>query len=383
MLKHTIRYLGLGNLARESRRLAYRIFDFLGSKTFVLLRACHLLAGTKQFDKEVVIKLLMVRLDRIGDVILSTPAIRAVRGTFPRAEIHMLVSEYTRDLVIENPNIDRVVIYKKDKLDKEYDLAIALHPGFRQNHLTFMSRAKFRVGYTGWGGGFFLTHALEDDRATRMRHEVESALEVVGAVGCVTNDKRLEVSVTEEGERCAEDFFNENNLTSDDLIVAIHPGARQKYIRWRKEGFAEVSNRLIKEENARVILIGDKEEEELVGEILSLIAGRPLFAVGLKLTRLVSLIKRCSLFIGNSTGPMHIAAALGVPVVAIFGPIHPLDSHKEWGPWGEGHIVVSRDLNCHGCHPTDCKTFDCMRLITANQVFEAAKKLVGKYEEKH
>jgi ADP-heptose:LPS heptosyltransferase len=101
--------------------------------------------------------------------------------------------------------------------------------------------------------------------------------------------------------------------------------------------------------------------------------------LGLQLTQLVSLIKKCHLFIGNSTGPMHIAAAIGVPVVAIFGNIHPLDSYLEWGPWGEGHIVVSKNLNCPDCHPGNCRAFSCMELITAEEVFAAAKKQIKKY----
>ena len=104
---------------------------------------------------------------------------------------------------------------------------------------------------------------------------------------------------------------------------------------------------------------------------------KPVLFLDRPLTELVSLIKRSRLFIGNSTGPMHIASALKVPVVAIFGPVHPLDSYQEWGPWGPGHIVVSKNLNCLDCHPSDCREFKCMDLITVDEVMAAVDKLFG------
>jgi len=162
-------------------------------------------------------------------------------------------------------------------------------------------------------------------------------------------------------------------ISSQDKIVAIHPGARQEYIRWQKEGFVEIANNLIEEYHFKILLVGGDFEEHLVEDILSLIKNkREVIPAGnTTLTQLVSLLKRCNLFIGNSTGPMHMAAALNIPVVAIFGCVNPLDNYKRWGPWGNGHIVVSKDLNCPDCHPSDCETFDCMRLITTKEVLEA------------
>jgi len=364
------------------RKIYFIFFDFVGNIIFFLLRLLRLIPAISNFKKEEIKKILIIRLDRIGDVILSTPAIRAIRQSFPDAKIHLLIKEYTKDLVVNNPNIDRLLIYGKEKIASDYDLAIALHPGLNQNYLTFISGAKTRVGYTGWGGGFFLTHKLIDDREIRIRHEVESALEVVEKIGCATNDKSLEISTTEEGERFAKDFFQKNGFKEEDILIVIHPGARQEYLRWKKEGFAEVADRLIKEIEAKVILIGAKEEKKLIEEVVFFMQEKPIQAVGLKLTELISLIKRCKLFIGNSTGPMHIAVALKVPVVAIFGPIHPLDSYLEWGPWAEGNTVVSKNLNCFHCHPGDCFHFKCLKLITSEEVFIACKEQLINLKEK-
>lgn len=366
----------LKQIARPIRTLAYRLYDGFGYGLCGLLRFLRIVPKTPTFDKSSVKKILIIRLDRIGDVILSTPAIRAVRGNFPNAQIHLLVRDYTKDLVANNPNINKILVAHRDGIARDYDLAIALHPGITQNRIAWQSGARYRLGYSGAGGGFFLTHRITDDRATRVRHEVESALEIVAAVGCMIQDKHPEISITEKGEAAAREFMRLNGLKESDKIIAIHPGSRQAYLRWSKEGFAQVADSLIKNAGAKVILIGSRQEAPLAQEVISFMKEKPVAALGLELTGLVSLMKRCSLFIGNSTGTMHIAAALGVPVVAIFGNIHPLDSYQEWGPWGEKHIVVSKNLNCAGCHPGDCKTFDCMRLISSDDVLKAAHTLL-------
>lgn len=369
---------GVKAVIRSLRKFYFIFLDFLGEAAFGLLRFLGMLPKAGTFAKDGINKILIIRLDRIGDMILSTPAIRAARENFPQAEIHLLLNRYTKDLVVNNPSVNKLLIYGKDGIDKNYDLAMAFHPGFAQNYLTFRSGAKYRLGYSGWGGGFFLTHKIPDDRETRIRHEVESALEITGLIGCSTRSKSLDISITDEGERFANIFFKNNKLDSNDKIIIIHPGARQEYIRWKKEGFAEVADKLISEEKASVILTGAEEEGKLVNEVASMMKNKSLLALGLKLTQLISLIKRCRLFIGNSTGPMHIAAALKVPVVAIFGNTHPLDSYQEWGPWGEGHKVISLNLNCPACHPGDCYDYKCMELITAKEVFKAAQEQLGK-----
>ncbi|MCK5427485.1 MAG: glycosyltransferase family 9 protein, partial [Thermodesulfovibrionia bacterium] len=188
ILKNTLKHIDIKPLNIFFRRLrgfSYSLLDFAG---YIIFLPSLIHFRKDKLLKEKVKKILIIRTDRIGDVILSTPAIRAVRQSYPDAEIHLLITQYTKDLVIDNPNLDKLLIYKNDGLTKDYDLAIALHPGFSQNYLSFLSGARVRVGYTGWGGVFFLTHRLKDDREKRRRHEVESALEVVGMIGCKAHD---------------------------------------------------------------------------------------------------------------------------------------------------------------------------------------------------
>lgn len=206
-IKDVSRSLGLKKtmvFARRLRTVWWLTFDIAG---YLILTPMLFLFNI--FKKRKIHKVLIIRLDRIGDVVLSTPAIRAVRQSFSSAKIHVLVQEYTSELIIANNDVDRIIINGKDILERNYDVAIALHPGLYQNYLTLRSGARERVGYTGWGGGFFLTHRVQDDRAVRIRHEVESALEVVALIGCKTTNTELKVSVTQEGEAFAASFLKE------------------------------------------------------------------------------------------------------------------------------------------------------------------------------
>lgn len=328
-------------------------------------------------------KILAIRLDRIGDLILTTPALRAVKEAYPKAYLAVLVRGYTKDLIEGLSFIDEVIIFerfsKKELMgylkESHFDVSLGFHPDSFVNYLPWRAGIPFRIGYKFCGSGIFLTQSLPDDRDRRIRHEVASALEIAAKIGARPARMSLSIAVHPESERFAEDFFKGNDLVGKEAVV-LHPGARQPYIRWDKKRFAEVADRLVKEARVGVILVGSAQEEGLVKEVKGLMKEECVVAAGLGLGDLVSVIKRARLFIGNSTGPMHIAAALKVPVVAIFGNIHPRDSFQEWGPWGEGHIVVRKDLSCPSCHPGDCRTYACMDAVTVDDVFQAASKIL-------
>ncbi len=378
-LKKILNRMGLGfflNFLRLLRFFGYAVIDIAG---WVLLGLPILCMRSRVLKADQVKKILIIRLDRVGDVILSTPAIRAVRESYPDSNIDLLVAPYTKDLVVGNRNVDRVIVFGCEGLDKDYDVAIALHPGLAQNYLVFKSGAAWRVGYTGWGGSFFLTHRVKDDRAVRVRHEVISALEVVGRVGCVTKDVTLEVSQTAQGDREAREFLDTNGIRPQEPYVVIHPGARQEHIRWYHDRFAQVADRIAGERGIKVVITGGPLESGLVKQVKGLMRREAVYTTGLSLTGMVSLLKGSKLFVGNSTGPMHIAAALQIPVVAVIGTMHPLDSFQVWGPWGTTNIVLHKDMECKECHPSNCSTnYECLGQISVEEVFDAALNLLKK-----
>ncbi|MFH1459649.1 MAG: glycosyltransferase family 9 protein [Candidatus Omnitrophota bacterium] len=343
----------------------------------------RILKPDKIFNKDKVKKILLIRIDRLGDLILTTPAIKAVRNEFKQAQVHLLVNEYAQDLVVNNPNIDRLLIYKKNlKLEEGYDLAVCFHRGYLPNKIAFKSQAVWRVGFSGAGGSFFLTHVLFDDRLKRARHEVEFSLEAAQIIGADLKDKKdkkLEISITQAGEEFADKFYQDNKISRDDLVIIMHPGARQEYIRWKKQGFAAVADELISQYQAKVIMTGSKSEQALLLQIKNLMKYPAIITPGIKLTELVSIMDRGNLYIGNITGPMHIACALDLPVVAITGMTGSLDDTRYWGPRCSDFEIVSKDMGCKKCVPGDCKTFECIQSISVEDVMDATLRIIKRH----
>lgn len=370
---------------RRVRKYYYFIIDnIFGAKLFIL-RALKIISKQKVFDEKEAKKILLIRMDRIGDFILTTPAFRSIREKYHDTKISLLIPSYLKDLAVNNPCIDEVLIYQgmnsysgviKVLKKKSFDLVIIFHPSFKLNLLSFFIKAKWRIGYKAHGGGFLLSNGLVDDRDKRVRHEVESALEIAGIAGAKTEDKSLVLNISNENKQWADKWLESKGINSNEKFAVIHSGSNQPYIRWKKEGFSQVADWIIDNKIFKIIIIGGAKEEGVIDEVVKGMKHIPIVLNNISLGQLSAVMGRSSLFIGNSTGPMHIASALKVPVVAIFGNIHPLDSYQEWGPWSKNSIIVSKDLDCDFCHPGDCKSFDCMELITAEDVIKAIKNIL-------
>jgi lipopolysaccharide heptosyltransferase II len=366
--KTFLKSLRLTRLVRKTRDYAIIALDNLGGLFFSFFR----ISQQKEFVKDPK-NILVVRLDGIGDVILTTPAIRALRQGYHNAKIEALVNEYTKPMLVGNPYIDRVIIYGRDRLAKHYDMAIAFSQGFKSNFAVFCSKSKYRFGYSGHGGSFLLNYKIKDDRQVRFSHEIDFALSLAFLAGGKAEDKELDVFESEESAIFVHNYFQKNKLSK--RFAVVHPGSRQDYIRWPKDRFALLCDLLIKECKLDVILIGARQEKSLLEEVSSLMKEKCLIVYKFELKQIISLIKRCALFVGNSSGPMHIAAALKIPLVAIFGSKHPLDSSSAWGHRGRKQVVVEKDAFCHDCHPGDCFDYKCMDNITVSEVFDACKKI--------
>jgi len=394
-IKKILKSVGCGNLIRIYRTVKsefYRFLDAGGKIIFYILRGSRIISETTALDPNRINKIMIIRADRIGDLVLSTPSFAALRKRYPKSYISLVVQTYTKDLVFNNPVVDEVIDFdpKMPVMQKinfflkfkkyRYDLVAVLHSTLGWGFFAYLSGAPYRIGYSERGGGFLLTIPIPLKDDAEVVHELERTLDIVKRVGADIEDKHPYVSVTEKGERFAKKFFENSGIKNTDRVVAMHPGARQAYIRWRAEGFAAVADMIIEKYFFKILLIGGESENTIIKDVNRGIKNKNFIvtALGVELTELVSLIKRCVLFVGNSTGPMHIATALDVPVVAIFGSVHPLDSFKKWGPWGDGHSIVSKDLNCNNCHPSDCETYDCMNLIEPEDVMKAITKQIGK-----
>jgi lipopolysaccharide heptosyltransferase II len=377
---------------RKLKQAYFACVGFCGTFIFWLMRCSRLLPVTQKFSGERVKNILVIRTDRVGDVLLSTPAVRALREQFPQSRISFLATPYTKELLLGNPDISEMLVYDHhlsltgklrfigELKRRNFDLAVVLFPAFLPALIAFLSGAPFRAGYPVDGSGFLLTEKVGLDN--RYKHEIESSLEVVRVIGVDTANKKPALIVTPEAEAYAEAFFTKNDIVVSDAVVGVHPGAFEEYQRWEASGFAQAADFLISELKAKVIILGGSLDRETKNAVIKSMKQAPIVSDdNLNLQQLAALIKRCRVFLGNNSGPMHIASALEVPVVAVFGSIHPMDSQSKWAPYGENNIIVKKAVDCQGCDPACCRDYKCIKSVTAQEVIAALRRQLDRHHE--
>jgi len=314
-------------------------------------------------------KILIVRTDRIGDVILTTPAIKLLKDFWPDSSISMLVAPQTKELIINNENIDEVIIDDRKGLNKglfgylklvrelckrKFDLAIVYHTKRRANLTCFLAGIPVRLGYKNKKFGFLLTDPLEDERFLGNKHESQYCVDVLKALdmdfsGIDSEKFEMQVSLSESSEKWAGSFLKSKGLLKKDIIIAIHPGASDSSKQWPYKYFAGLIEELIKRYKCKIVIVGDARIKDISEKIVSLVRGSIIDATGFTTVgQLVSLLNRCGLLVSNDSGPVHIAAALGVPVVSIFTRNEPGINPECWRPLSANSVVVSVPYNAAG-----------------------------------
>ena len=336
-------------------------------------------------------RILISRTDRIGDVVLSTPVIKALRGAYPHAYIAMMVSPSTKDIIEGNPYLDEVIVYDKDQKHKSwlatlkfsahlkkkgFDLAVLLHPTNRVHLVVFFSAIKQRLGYDR-KLGFLLNRRLKHAKQFGHKHEIEYNLDLLKVLGISVRDKELYVPLKPESELWVIALFKKEGLKYSDRILAVHPGASCPSKIWPIERFAQVADRLVKEHGFKVVLVAGAHDVKLAKDVESTMHHPVLNLAGkTSVSQLASLLKRCALFISNDSGPVHIASGVGTPVISIFGRKQAGLSPKRWGPLGKKDKYLHKDVGCIDCLAHNCiKEFACLKAITVDDVVNAAQEI--------
>ena len=349
--------------------------------TYLAGEPCFWLMGrrgkSRPSDLAQVKRVLVVRLDEIGDVLMTTPFLRELRQNLPNAWITLVVKPNVRNLVERCPYVNEVITYdwnvsrppgalwrhyKALRLawqhlwKRRFDLAILPRwdaDYYDATFLLYFSGAPWRVGYSERvsrekhqrtrGYDRLLTHLL-DDRS--LKHEVERNLEVIRHLGGTVQEDRLELWTAEEDEAFAQTLLSQHGVRDHELVIAFAPGAGAPKRLWPVERFAEIGSWLRDEYGSRFVLIGGADEEHLGDALERSLGPCAVNAVGrTTLRRAAALIRRCRLFVGTDSGPMHLAAAVGVPVVEL--SCHPRsgaswsrNSPLRFRPWGVEHTVL-------------------------------------------
>ncbi|WP_093882297.1 lipopolysaccharide heptosyltransferase II [Syntrophus gentianae] len=346
--------------------------------------------GGKRLRPEGVRNLLIRGTNWIGDVVMTLPAIASIRKTFPDAHIAILVKPWVADVLRLCPDVDEILLYKspgihagmKGKVrlagelrERRFDAAILLQNAIEAAILTRMAGIPIRAGYNSDARGALLTHAVRRTREVRQVHQVNYYRAMVQALGCEPTDIGAMLKPGAEDQKLAERLMSEFSLEKGSFLVGMAPGAAYGPAKmWFPERFGAVADRLISELNARVLLFGSSGDRKAIEEVQGSSSFSLLDLAGkTSLREAIVLMSRCGLFVSNDSGLMHVAGALGVPTVAIFGSTNPVTT----SPSGKRTIVVRGKADCSPCLKKVCPTdFQCMKSIGVEDVYRAARTMM-------
>lgn len=337
-------------------------------------------------------RILIRGVNWIGDSVLTLPAIASIRASSPDAFIALLVKPWVADIFKGNPYIDEIIPYDEDaeglpgKLrlareirKKKFDVAFLLQNAFDAALIAWLAGIPERIGYSRDMRRLLLTKPLPVSREILSRHQVFYYLNIAQSAGCTPSDAQPYLMLTDDERLRARDLINKYFPDRRTPLIGINPGAAYGSAkRWPSERFGALISRIIDSSQERVVVFGSESEVEIANEILSSVrapSGRILNMAGkTDLRELAALIAECDVFVTNDSGPMHMASALHVPIVAIFGSTN----RKTTGPFGEGHIIIASDIECSPCMERECPEghLRCMSEITADAVFSAVRELL-------
>ena len=292
---------------------------------------------------EQVNRILIVRLAPLGETILTTPVIRALRQHFRDAYIAYMVAPTREDLVSANPHLNEVLTYQASVpkliyqlVQRKFQMAIVLQPTFRLVLHTFLARIPFRVGFeTNTGGKKLLSLAVSNNIT---QHETQRYLDVVRAIGIEAMDNEPEVFVDRAGIAWVNDFLENQRLNDNKPIIGLNPGVATAYRRWHAANFAVLGDLLHEAYGAHIVITTGPREGELAAQVAERMSHAPVIVNQATPMQLAALLQRCDLYISNDTGPMHLSTAVQTPTVALFGASNLI----QWAPPWDKHAVVAR-----------------------------------------
>jgi heptosyltransferase-2 len=331
-------------------------------------------------------KILLLRYDRIGDMVVSTGAFKALKKAYPAACIIVLASGTNKEVIENNPDIDEILVYKglrwflKEIRKRKIDLAIDFFYTYelKSAFLTYISGAKYRLGFENAGRQVFFN--MKGPGMNRACTMIEHLGELVSNLGIGKEGYEPQVYLSQGEVSWAKNYLVSNGIGESVFKVAMHPGAFYPSQRWPADGFAGIGKKVIEKYHAYIILFGDTKEEKLVKTIQQKIgAGNVCAWYDLNLRQIIALLSQCDMLLCNNSGLLHIACALKIPTVSTMGPTDPV----LWWPYGKDNIVIRQDLPCSPCSRGVCAAPGCMELITPRQIEEALDVQMEKISKKY
>lgn len=322
-------------------------------------------------DKTQVKRMLVITLSNIGDIVLTTPVIRALKQGYPEARMDVMVGPGGREIFERDPDVFKLIIYDKRlpitekrrlqlKLKKlKYDLVCDL----RNTVFPMLIGPKFRTST--------IQRFPKGVLHSRAKH-----LYRLKSFGMDVREPSSYIHIPREDDEYISDLITREKIS--DPFIVVNPGAKSHIKRWSSEGFAAVADRLVSECGVSVVFIGaDSDKDTVVSAVFRMKSAHHNLVNKTNIRQLAALLKRSKLLVTNDSAPLHIGCAVGAKVLAIFGPTDP----KKYGPTGELDMVISKKLHCSPCENAQCAyNHECMTLISSEEVFESAKVMLEGYE---
>jgi len=342
-------------------------------------------AARKKIDKSKVRNILIRATNWVGDVVMTMPALEAVRENFPESSITVLSKPWVVSLYENHPAVDKVIHFNKGNgyfadlfevirtigliRKQTFDLAILFQNAIEAALLSYFGNVRFRVGYNTDARGLFLTHkVIRSDEVLKV-HQVEYYLSILRAMdwGAISRDPTVHVS--SENVQKARMILSSNGIKPEDFLIGLSPGAIfGEAKRWPVDRFARIGDWAVEKWGSKVLVMGSRKEKGICDLLSSSMNHSSLNLCGqTTLGEAMGIISLCDFFVTNDSGLMHIAAALGVPTLAIFGSTDPVAT----GPRGPKTRIVRHETECAPCLKAVCpKDFQCMLSIKPEEVWE-------------
>lgn len=343
-------------------------------------------------------RILVIKLRAIGDVVMATPVLENLRSAFPSSAIDFLTEKFCAPIVKGHPAINEVIeldrkhlrmlpfgkriaanlVLLRDLRRRRYDLVFDLFGNPRTAIMSLATGAPQRVGFR-FRGRRHAYNVVVEPRGNVV-HEVEFNLDALRALDIPIISRELVMPLDHGSEALADNFWTENNLTGK-TVIGLNASGGWYTKRWPLDRFAALGDEISEKLDAAVVIIWGPGELEDARSITAMMRHEALFIPQSDLILLSSLLRRLTILVSNDSGPLHIAAAVGTPVVGIYGPTRP----DLQGPWGDGHQIVRLDgLECLGCNGVTCRieTHYCMQRLEVAAVFQALEKCLNKIPDK-
>lgn len=327
----------------------------------------------------------------VGDTLLTYPTLEALKRRFPNSKIAIFVPSHLADLWKTSPHVDEIISFEKRRglrsifedlrisrlLRKNgFDLGLILPRSFRSAFQIMLAGIPIRIGYQDEGRSLLLTHGIPRREEMLRTHRVHYYQELMGPLGKMNELSSPRLHLREEDRKWAEETLKGRGYLDGRPLIGINPGAAYGLAKcWHPDRFGELGKRLFEKWKTTALIFGREEERGMAEKILKHLGeGGVDFTGKTSLLQLAALLEQCRLLVSNDTGTMHVASAVGTPVVAIFGPTDPVAT----GPWGDGHVVVKTEVSCSPCFKRVCPTdHRCMEGVTVDEVEAVVDKKLG------